>query len=268
VRYKKEGKVDNENPITRQKTLLVELGNRLGAEVKFWQQGIKASKAPTSVIEWMQSLVSSFNYGAFLIKSALSILDDHQHIPQEQLAYYVGKIAIQPFLEVVNAFEQLANRLLDQSPKFRLVLDERAATKIALVENNWTTGATGESKKLKKQLIRHLKHKPHEMAFIRDTMKKEGVIDETDHAILSFAWDIRNSMHLNYTAIRDIDFEYPDIKTGKRYCFRFKKGQELYHPDDLVSFQVITEQIIFIFLKILHLYSENDSTQQGVPADA
>lgn len=207
----------------------------------------------------MQSAASSFNYGAFLIKSALSTIEGHKNLPSEQLAYYVGKIAIQPFLETINSYEQLTNKLLLQNPAFKSILNKRAEAKVQIIEDSWDTCAKGKSKKLKDSLTRHLKHKTHEMAFIRDTMKAECVIDSTDHGILSFAWDIRNSMHLNYTAIKDIDFKYPDIKTGEKYHFHFKRGQELFHPNDLVSFQVITEQIVFILLKILQRYPDEGS---------
>jgi len=59
-------------------------------------------------------------------------------------------------------------------------------------------------------------------------------------------------MHNNFQAITDIDFSYPDIKTGKQYTYSYKKGQELDHPeDDLIAYHVVFEQIIHIQLRTL-----------------
>jgi hypothetical protein len=35
------------------------------------------------------------------------------------------------------------------------------------------------------------------------------------------------------------------------YSFNYSKGQKLHHPEDLVSFYVVTEQLIFIMFKAL-----------------
>ena len=52
---------------------------------------------------------------------------------------------------------------------------------------------------------------------------------------------------------------YPSAPgTNLNYAFQFKKGQELYHPHDLLSFYSITEQIIFIQLKILQHFNNEE----------
>jgi len=241
--------------IADQKKHLEELGNRLGYEVAFSRQFIEESNRPDIEKKWMSSVMASCNYGAFLIKILISGLNEYRHLPEEQLGFYIGKIAIQPFLEIINSFEQITNQFIDENQQFKTILDERVKEKISLLEENWENDSKGKSKKLKSNLIFQLKHKIHEMAFIRDTLRKRKIIDNEDYEILSFAWTIRNSMHFDFTAIRDINFSYPDIKTGKVYHFNFSKGQELYHPVDLLSYYVITEQIIFIHLKILQRFS-------------
>ena len=122
-----------------------------------------------------------------------------------------------------------------------------------LIENGWKSDVTGKSKKLKKSLVRGYRRKLNEMKFIRDTLRQNDIIDELDVKILEFAWDIRNSMHTNFVAIKDIEFSAPG--TNLNYSFQFKKGQELYHPHDLLSFYSITEQIIFIQLNILQYFN-------------
>ena len=237
--------------IKTQKEMLTDLGNRLGYEAEFSQQFLTKSEIPDIEKKWMRSINSLSNYCSFSIRLLLSSIDDYKHLSHEQLGLYIGKIAIQSFLEIINSFEQITNKFIIENEKFRTLIEKRISEKLNLLED-WD--AKGKSKKLKDSFKSQLKSKIHEMAFIRDTLRKEKIIDETDYNVLSFAWKIRNSMHMNFTSIDNIVFKYSDLKTGKVYHFKFIKGQVLYHPDDLVSFYIITEQIIFIMLKILQKY--------------
>jgi len=240
-----------------QKKLLTDLGNRLGNEVQFSNDFLGRVKDREIERKWMNAVSRTCNYSAFQIKNILNSIEDYRHLPEEQLSLYVGKIAIQSFLEIINSFEQITNLFIAENHKLKLLLEERIAQKLTILEESWKTEPRGKSKDLKKSLTSQLKNKIYEMAFIRDTLLKNKIIDKTDHQTLSFAWDIRNSMHLNFTAIKDVDFKYPDLKTGFVYRFNFKKGQELYHPNDLISFYVITEQVIFILLKILQKHKDS-----------
>lgn len=112
---------------------------------------------------------------------------------------------------------------------------------------------------MKKDLIKGYKRKLNEMKFIRDTLRQHKIIDELDVRILEFTWDIRNSMHTNFIAIKDIEFDAPG--TNLNYSFQFKKGQELYHPSDLLSFYSITEQIILIQLRVLQYFNKESETE-------
>ena len=240
--------------IKGQSNFLTDLGDRLGYQVDICKRISEANDSKV-VKEWANSVRSSCNYGAFLIKLLLASIDSYRHLSEEQFGYYVGKISIQPFLEIINSYEQILNSLVTNSCELRNLLDSRIDKKTSLVNENWDPYSTGKSKELKRNLTSLLQRKIFEMAFIRDTLYKNEIIDNVDHEILTFAWDIRNSMHNNFVALKDINFSYPDIKTGKPYYFKFTKGEELYHPDDLVSFQIISEQIFFILLKILQTYS-------------
>lgn len=88
-----------------------------------------------------------------------------------------------------------------------------------------------------------------EIQFIRETLHLNGLIDDLDRKVLDFAWNVRNSMHTDFLAIKDIKFSAPG--TSLNYSFDFKKGEKLYHSSDLLSFYLMTEQIIFIQIKIL-----------------
>ncbi len=231
--------------------LFTDLGDRLGGEVSSCKKFIKESNHSQIEKEWMSGVMKSCNYGAFLIKLLLASIDEYKHLPEEQFGLYTGKIAIQPFLEIINSFEQILNKHTDGNDSLKSLLEDRINKKVEIL-NKQFTGTSGETKKFKDNLIKQLKMKIHEMAFVRDTLHKHEIIDATDRDILNFAWNIRNSMHNNFCAIRDIDFTYPDIKTRREYHWKFSKGEELSHPTgDLIGFYIIIEQIIFILLKVL-----------------
>jgi len=245
---------NQDNVIEEQRKMLTDLENRLDKEIHFSKGFLNESNCPYIEKKWMTSVFDTCSYSSFLIKILLPSLEDYKHLPKEQLGYFIGKIAIQSFLEMINSFELTMNLFIDENNQITTSLRKRIDEKIEIIEMSWNLESKGKVKKMKSNIKRQFENKITEMAFIRETLKKEGIIDETDFKILSFAWNIRNSIHMNFCAIKDLDFKYPDIKTGKTYHFKFKKGEELYHPDDLISFYIITEQIIFIMLKILQRY--------------
>jgi hypothetical protein len=68
-------------------------------------------------------------------------------------------------------------------------------------------------------------------------------------------------MHTNFQAIKDIDFYASS--SSLNYSFDFKKGEELYHPKDLLSFYSMTEQIIFIQHKILQHFNREKKEKES-----
>ena len=235
--------------LTQERKNLEALGDKLNKEANFAQQFIDSGKRPKNEIQWFGSVRSDCIYGTFLIKNLLDRLDDYKDKSEEQIGFYVGKIAIQSFLDIINSYEQSTIKLLEESESFSKLLRKRIEPKLKLIEESWKEDVSGKAKRIKKELINLYERRTKEMKFIRDTLHKEGIIDDLDKKILEFAWDIRNSMHSNFVAIKDIEFSAPG--TSLNYTFDFKKGQELYHPHDLLSFYSMTEQIIFIQLKIL-----------------
>lgn len=241
--------------IEEQKNLLTELGNRLNREVHFAKQIVDKSTNPKIKKNWMNSIVHGGNYCLFQIKILINSLDEFQNLPREQLGFYIGSISIQPLLQIINSYEQSMNKLVDSNKKLSSLIQERIDKKISIIETEWNPESKGKSKQLKRSLISSLQQKIREMAFIRDTLKSNGIINQIDWDILKFAWDIRNSMHNNFLAITNIEYNYPDIKTGKRYFFSYKEGDELDHPDDdLLAYHVIFEQIMHIHFKTLQTF--------------
>lgn len=235
--------------LTQERKNLEALGDKLNKEANFAQQFIDSGKPPNNEMQWFGSVRSDCIYGTFLIKNLLDTLDDYKDKSEEQIGFYIGKIAIQSFLDIINSFEQSMIKLLEENEFFSNLLRERVEPKLNLIEESWKEDVSGKAKKIRKELINLYERRTKEMKFIRDTLHKEGIIDNLDKTILEFAWDIRNSMHSNFVAIKDIVFSAPG--TSLNYTFDFKKGQELYHPHDLSSFYSMTEQIIFIQSKIL-----------------
>ena len=234
------------------------LGSHLHNEVLFARKFVAESERPAIEKEWMTCVDNACNYSAFLLKSFLDSIDKYSGLPIEQFFFYVGKLAIQHLLEVINVFEQILNKFIVQNSRIRTLIERRIDRKVEVIERCWASDCTGNDKKQKKAIVGMYKSKVREMAFIRQSLSGAGVIDKTDRDIWSFAWDIRNSMHMNFTATKAIDFQYPDIRTGKIYQFKFAKGEELYHPQDLLDFYIITEQLIFILLKILSHFDKNE----------
>lgn len=246
--------------IELEKKNLTALGDHLNKESLFAQQFIENSNKPSNEINWFNSVRSISIYGTFLIKNLIDNLENYKDKSEDQIGFYIGKIAIQSFLDIINAFEQSTNNLIAQSELFSKMLNERIEKRTSIIEESWRDNVNSKSRELKKDLIRGYKRKMKEMKFIRDTLRKKGIIDELDCKILEFSWDIRNSMHSNFLAIKKIEFSAPG--TNLNYSFKFKEGQELYHPNDLLSFYSMTEQIIFIQLRILQYFNkENEITK-------
>ncbi|MBC8334743.1 MAG: hypothetical protein ISR59_11720 [Anaerolineales bacterium] len=242
-------KIDEEI-INNKVALLKSLGDRIHSDVLFCKNFLQSDR-PVIEKKWVEGFRSACNYSLMLIKSFITSVNEYRNLSIEQFSYYVGKIAVQHLLEVVNVFEQILNEFLVENEDIKELVQSRINKKIAIIEENWNSESKGKGKKLRANLINQYKNKIYEMSFIRDTLRSKNIIDDTDFQLWSFAWDIRNSMHRNFTAIKDINFDYPDIRTGKIYHFNFKKGEELYHPQDLISHYIITEQLLFIMLKIL-----------------
>lgn len=245
----------NDEFIRSQREMLQRLGDRLANEMKFSNAFIDKSKRPEVEKKWMLSVNSACTYSIVLIRSLMETMETFKKLTPEKLGLFVGKTAIISFLELINAFEQTMNNFIDENNDLKSLIQARIDKKNSIIEKNWKKDSNRKSRDFKANIINQWKNKIYEMAFIRDTLKSKDIINDLDHKILTFAWDIRNSMHKNFTALRDTNFSYPDIKTGNVYSFNFVKGQELYHPQDLVSFYIITEQIIFIMLKILQYFS-------------
>lgn len=239
--------------IQAKKEELVALGSQLHKEATFAREFISKDTVNDNVKVWFNQVLSTTIYGTFLIQNLIDNLDKYTDKPIEQIGLYIGKIAISSFLEIINAFELSTNNLIAMNSDAQKLLNDRINSRIELIENSWKSDTNRKSRNLKKSLINQLENKKHEMKFIRDTFFKNDIIDELDKRILDFSWDIRNSMHNNFLAIKDISFSAPG--TSLNYSFCFSKGEELYHPKDLLSFYSMTEQIIFIQLKIIQYFN-------------
>ncbi len=232
---------------------LTALGGLLNKEALFMKQFLEM-RNPRNEKEWAGSVRSDCIYGTFLIKNLLDTIDSYKELSEEQAGFYIGKIAIQSFLDIINSYEQSTNNLVSENDQLSNILKDRIDKKKSIIEENWDKKSGGKSKKVKEDLLRYYDRKIFEMQFIRDSLFQHGIIDNLDKRILDFAWDIRNSMHSNFVAIRDIEFSA--LGTSLGYSFSFKKGEELYHPNDLVSFYTMTEQIISVQIKILQYFNE------------
>lgn len=245
----------SEEIIEMKKQELIELGNHLHKEATFARGFIDKGTRPSNEISWFQQVLSISIYGTFLIQNLIDNFEKCKEIPIEQIGLYVGKIAIQSFLDLINAFELSTNNLIKENTEIQELINERIEKRIKIIEDSWKSDVNRKSKDLKQNLIRDWRRKINEMKFIRDTLFKYKIIDELDKKILEFSWDIRNSMHNNFLAIKDIQFSAPGTKLN--YSFNFKKGEELYHPKDLLSFYSMTEQLVFIQLKIIQYFNRN-----------
>jgi len=208
--------------------------------------------------EWMNGIISSYNYSQVLIRIFINSIRDFKDLPEEQFHYYVGKIAIQHLLELINKYEQINDKAIRQYNEFENMIFKRIEKKIDQFNKNWINDNKGKTKRIEKEILDNFKLKAREQSFIRDTLLSNNIIDKTDHEILCFAWDIRNSMHKDFNSIKDIDFNYTDFKTGINYHFKYSKGTVLYHPGDLLGFFSISFQIQFIMLKILKHFKRQE----------
>lgn len=240
------------------KEKLIELGDRIHSEYLFCKKAInhvpenrKAEKL------WYSSLCSKHTYSTAILQTFINSLPTLQKLSEEYFSFYVGKIAIINFLEIINSYEQNLTKLIKNNEQLKLLLENKIEEKLSLLDESWNNKKCNNNQNLKEELKQNIKNKKFGAAFTRKILKKEGIIDKTDFDILLFAWTIRNSMHNNFVATRDIEFSYPDIKTGKTYHFKYKEGTELYHPNnDLLGFHNISTQIQFIFPKIVQALAD------------
>lgn len=230
------------------------LGDELHKDAIFAKQFIDSAMRPENEMNWFDSVRSAYVYGTFLIKNLLDTIEQYRGQSEEQIGFYIGKIAIQSFLDIVNAFEQSTNKLIQENSDFSEMLLDRSDQKVALIEGSWKEESNKKSRRLKSELIGLYRKKLTEMKFVRDSLHKHGIIDDLDKKILDFVWDIRNSMHSNFVAIKDIEFSAPG--TSLNYSFKFDKGQELYHPEDLLAFFTMTRQVTFIQLRVLQHFNK------------
>ena len=250
----------SEEFISLETASLKALGEQLHKEATFAQQLIDSGKRPPNEESWFRAVRSICIYGTFLIQNLIESFDRYRDKPEDQISFYIGKIAIQSFLDIINAFEKSTNDLVGENESFSRILNDRIDRKVRLIEDGWKDDAPRKSRKIKADVIDLYRRKVTESKFIRDSLHKTGVIDDLDKRVLEFAWDIRNSMHSNFVAIKDIEFSAPG--TSLNYSFDFRKGQELYHPKDLLSFYMMTEQLIFIQLKVLQHF--NGTTSESI----
>lgn len=208
--------------------MLTSLGDRLHDLERFCCSAVKKANRPDIEIQWYNSVASALRYSIILIRCYLNDKNLHELLENEEGNFIVGKISITSFLDTINRFEQF----------IKILIRERTHLE-KLIRNNLT-------KKRKKIEINRIS-----VGEIRKILFDEKVINQIEYDLMCFAWRIRNCIHQNFVTDREFNFEYPDIRTGKVYKFEFLKNQELYHPSDLLSFFVITEQLVFIMICIM-----------------
>lgn len=218
----------------------------LNKETEYWST---ASGKTEGESYWFQAVHSTYAQSANEIYILTQSLDSLESISDEQLGFHVGKVGIGYFLNMINVYEQHMNALVDSNDSLNIMLNTRIDEKIKCLNESWKTDGNRDSKKLKVSLVDGLKRKKQEMAFIRQTLRINGVLDKDDESALEFMWDIRNSMHNNYCSIKDIDFAWSDLK-GKKYHFKYNKGEELSHPEgDLMAYTSVADRLVNIHFK-------------------
>lgn len=247
--------IDNKD-LEKTKKELSELESRLVREIMFCDAFVNKSKNQLIEKEWMSGVSSAYNYSQTLIRCFLKSIDDYIILSPDQFHFYVGKIAIQHLLEIINKFEQTINNAIATRNDFKELINKRIQKRVETFNANWNDNKNKRNKNTKKEILKSFELKIREQSFIRDTLYSNKIINKVDYSILCFAWDIRNSMHKNFVAVKNINFKYTDFTTGVNYTFNYPEGTELYHPGDLLGFLSISFQIHFIMLKILSNFEE------------
>lgn len=240
--------------INYQKQELIELGSQLQKEAHFATTFIDKSCQPENEKKWFNRVRDVSIHGTFSIQNLIYCLDRYKKFKEDQIGFYIAKVAITPFLEIINAFEASTRELINTNDEIKELLEVRVKKRVDIINNCWDRSSNSKSRKLKDDLIVLYSRKKHEMNFIRETMKKESIINDLDKKILDFSWDVRNSMHNNFVAMKDISFSAPG--TSLSFSFDYKKDQELDHQGSLLSYYQMYEQIIFIQHKILQYFNK------------
>ncbi len=249
-----ENEIVSIKKIEASKKQLGELEQRLQEECHLVAKAFKKNNISEDEKGWMITVVQSLQYAIITIQSFINSADNYKSLQDYKYTLYVGKIALLPLSELINGFEQRLNLFIDSNNKIAFDLDSRIQQKIDIIRNSWNPEAQGKSKKLRENLITNQSRNRHGMDFIRTTLKKQGVIDQSDVDVWQFAWDIRNSMHMNFCSVKNIDFQYLDLKTGEKYVFKFAKGEQMYHQGGFIGLFSITEQLVSVLLKIFRHY--------------
>lgn len=159
-----------------------------------------------------------------------------------------GSIISRVLIDIVNSYELMSEKLRDNSPSLRKSLEEKINEKKRLLDA-WQPGESN-CKKLKGECEKYLESKLKESAFNRSVLRSLDLISKGDVKFLTFVWDIRNSMHRNFVAHKNIEFEFEDIKTGNKIKLAFQKDEELgvKHPKTTL---IIADKVALIMMQMI-----------------
>ena len=244
----------SEEYLINQRKNLHELGNALQKQASFSRSFLEDHTNPKNERNWFLVVRDISIHGTFTIQNILGTLENYKEKSESQISFYIAKAAIQPFLEVINAYELSLNKLLGVSVEFQQMVSERIGKRITTIEESWTNIANKKSKELKKDVLGRYKRLRYETKFIRDTLHKYHVISDEDVRILEFAWSIRNSMHADFVATRDI--ELSDLELAPHLRFKFMEGEELYHQGGFLSFHDVSGLVISIHYALLRHFNQ------------
>jgi hypothetical protein len=226
--------------IALNKTKSKEFEQELTRLVKFYDQKIKNLNASEGELlkRWYKLCNETYAVrrriiSDYLVGSTINerTLDDFQYRRQ------MGSRIYPLLLDFISISEFIFQLLLLNSPALSLKLDERIKPIKESLKKHWSE----TNKDIRSSVLSSVGFKRQSVSFIRDTLVEMGVVKQHDSDFLKSVWELRNQIHANFIAQKNINFTFMPDSGGVMLSYSVKKGQPLYTPD--WSLMKITERI-------------------------
>ncbi len=232
--------------------LFKQLLSEAKGEAEYWGQEILYPKNRRRVIEW--AMLMNRSYGIFCndIEDFIARGIKQPGLSLNQYSELSGMKIVRILLDIINAFEMFNETLRNNSGDYEDELESSIKPQIDSVHINWSKNPRIIKDGVEKQdIIKLIRRKKNTISFKRKALRNMNLINDDEFEFLNFAWDIRNAMHSNFIAHKEIRYRLTDPRSGLSKEFNYDINQEIGisgHPGWIL---VITGRISRIMMRII-----------------
>lgn len=174
---------------------------------------------------------------------------DERDLEVLQYRRQMGARVMPLLLNFINAFEYI----LLQLPKTNLQLKTAISESTTDLKDYIKSNCPKDSDKntgFRQELLSMLGFRAQSVANLRKALSENGILNSNDRIFLEGIWDMRNSMHTNFIAQKDIKIDFLDMKSKELLQYSVRKGKALYTPEWGVD--VFTERLSMIMVEMIN----------------